>query len=296
MSKLDLDLVSKLDPDAYYNMNFGVMDFAADLKAEVRGILTAPRSGDSVWVYREQDTYPMGYISYANRMDKADGEQRYNVFSPNIKNGKYQYGDRKYMSSATDRAKAVKNAAKYLRPLTVEQVIERAQDSLVDKTYAVQGQARKDAHGATVPITQNLFEFNSYGDPRPNALQKELWHLLQSGYQFVDKEVEETLRAAFTALEDFKDSKVIHNRNYIFVEVVQFRGQTVFRGFDDVTNNRHVVGYGGRTGEQFVYQQDQLPEHIAEKLALLSMVDVDQYVTGVGYRSASNLFYLAKEE
>lgn len=295
MSKLDLDLVSKLDPEAYYNMNFGVMDFATDLKAEVRGILTAPRNGESVWVYREQDTYPMGYISYANHMDK-DGERRYNVFSPNINNGKYQYGERKYMSSTENRAKAVKNAAKYLRPLTVEQVIERAQDRLVDKTYAVQGQVRQDAHSATVPIKRNLFEVNSYSDPKPNALQKELWHLLQSGYQFVDKEVEETLRAAFTALEDLKDSKVIHSRNYIFVEVVQFRGQTVFRGFDDVVNSRSVEGRKDRTGEQFVYQQDQLPEHIAEKLAVLSMVDVDQYVTGVGYRSAGNLFYLAKEE
>lgn len=294
MTKLNLILVSDIKEDQYINLNFGVMDFARDLKQVMRGVCTAPRDVQSVWVYREQDNYAMGYIAYGNIQDKTDAEDQYVVFSPNITNGKYKWADRVFAASARDRSKAVKNAKKYLRPLTVTQVIDQTQDDLVDKAYDVQSGALKTALAATTPIGVGLFDANAYRAPRPNALQKELWHMLQSGYQFLDKELEQNLRAAFTALEDFSDSKTLQSSNYIFVEATQLHGQTVFRGFDDIPNRRERSMLTLALGDAFTYQQHELPEHIAEKLAVLSMIDVGQYVVGVGYRSAANIFYILR--
>lgn len=295
MLELHLDPISRINLNASRSLNANIMDFAADLETKIRGVYTAPRNFQSIWVYRPQDTYPMGYITYGNHMDKADGGWRYNVFSPNINNSKYRHGDRKYMASATNRARAVKNAAKYLRPLTVEQVVEQTQDKLASKVYDAQEQAVRDAYRAIAPTTDSLFAVKSYGNPKPNALQKELWHLLQSGYEFLDKGVEETLRAAFTALEDLEDSKALLKRTLIFVEVLQVHGQPMFRGLDSVPRSREAARSRG-LGAQFVYRQHELPEHIAEKLAVLNMIDVGEHVPGVGYRAADNIFYAAKDQ
>ena len=41
-----------------------------------------------------------------------------------------------------------------------------------------------------------------------------------------------------------------------------------------------------------MYSQEELPEELAGKLSVLSMIDPDNYVEGVGYRAAANVFYL----
>ena len=46
---------------------------------------------------------------------------------------------------------------------------------------------------------------------------------------------------------------------------------------------------------QTIRGEDDLPEDIKGKLAVLGMVDVEHYVDGVGYRAAENVFYLRGE-
>ena len=59
---LILDLVQDIkDNENLGNENFGVLDMASDLKDAVRGLHTARRCGSSMYVYRPQDTYVMGW-------------------------------------------------------------------------------------------------------------------------------------------------------------------------------------------------------------------------------------------
>lgn len=288
---LNLDLVKQIeavDPSTY-NINFGVMDMAHDLQKAMRGVKTAPKSEVSMWVYRPQDTYPMGFIAYADFMDNGDGENRYSVFSSNILNNKYMHGDRQHMSSTLHRDKAVKNAAKHLRPLTAEQVLMQVQQTFSSMAYEAASETRAEVQRAVNDFNRgSLFEVTSYKAPTRSPLYNELKHLIDSGHSFLDKDLETNLRAAFTAMDAFEEDRTIHDKHHMFIEAYQSGGQTRFRGFDDVPTTRMTRGYG----EAFDYAQGELPEHMAGGVSVLSMVDVGQYVTAVGYRAAENIFYV----
>jgi hypothetical protein len=44
-----------------------------------------------------------------------------------------------------------------------------------------------------------------------------------------------------------------------------------------------------------VYTQEELPENLLGAMSVLSMVEEDQYVAGVGYRAGANMFYIKGE-
>lgn len=292
---LKLDLVKQIeavDPSTY-SINFGVMDMAHDLGKVMRGIKAAPRDDNSMWVYRPKDTYPMGYIVYADLMDSSDGEKRYSVFSPNISNGKYTHGEREFMASALHRGKAVKNAAKHLRPLSTEQVLHQVQGRFIDEQYVAQGQRERENHQLRNKVDTRLFS----SDSEPPMLS-ELKRILQSGYEFGDKELEADLRVALQAWEDKRTDKIQRrDAKFSFVEIVQQVGQTVFRGYGTAPQHRSFRAYynanqSSWSDTEFTYTQEELPEHMTGGVSVLSMVDVGQYVDGVGYRAADNMFYV----
>lgn len=296
MHTLTLKLVKEIDTHGdFMQLNFGVMDFAHDLKDAVRGICTAPRDPKSAWVYRKQDTYAMGYVAYGNFQDKSDAEDQYVVFSPNISNGKYNWGDRMYMASAANRDKAVKNAVKHLRPLNTQQVLEQVQGDFCDQIQEAEHKARKELQSAVSPVNKSVFEINRYRDPAPSALHNELRHMLQSGHEFLDKQLESELRTAFTAMDTRAELRRAHDTPHKFVEVLTTNGDPLFRGFNRVESSRQSPDrVNSTTG--FVYQQHDLPEDLAGGISVLSMVDVGQYVAGVGYRAAPNMFYITRGE
>ena len=291
---LELELVKQVEAaDApEISVNFGVMGMAYDLRRTMRGVKTAPRDPVSMWVYRPQDTFVMGYIAYADFTDAGNLEKRYSVFSPNITNNKYHHGKRTHMSSTLHRDKAVKNAAKYLRPLTTGQVLQQVQRAFSDKAYEASVNARGEARDAVSEFNQSLFDLNSYRKPKKSPLHNELKHLIQSGYSFLDKDLEANLRSAFTAMDVFEESKDTHDKPSMFVEAYQSGDQTRFRGFDKVPTSRSLAA---DYGETFDYAQGELPEHMAGGVSVLSMVNVGRYVAGVGYRAAENIFYVKCE-
>ena len=295
MDTIELKLVSELQDANYINVNFGAMDLAADLQRKVPSLHTAPRDPVSMWVYRPQDTYVMGFVAYANYKNDSEADMQYIVVSPNITNNRYKHGIRMNASFSINRDKAVKNAAKYLRPLTTAQVLEQAQDSFSDTIYRVKTEARAEAYAATAGLNKAIFEVNQYGDTVQSRLHHELKHMIQSGHTFLDKQLGADLHAAFAAVDTFEELKRGYRNNHIFVETYTVGGQVRFRGYDDVYSGRSAVGLGN-LGSEFNYAHEDLPEDIAGKLAVLSMLDVNQYVAGVGYRAASNMFYLLKDE
>ena len=44
-----------------------------------------------------------------------------------------------------------------------------------------------------------------------------------------------------------------------------------------------------------MYTQEELPENLLGAVSVLSMVEEDQYVAGVGYRAGENMFYIKGE-
>ena len=297
---LDLMLVSEISklPPCTGNESFGVMDMAFDLKLKVRGLRTVQKDQDwrknELWVYRPQDTYAMGWICYADHMTGGDGENRYSVFSPNISNGKYTHGDREYMSSALNRDTAVKNAAKYLRPLTLQQTVRLVQKEFKHKLNTAAQQMGTELRGLTSELRDGFFDRSSLRNMPPNALQNELNRIMQSDYVFVDKELEQKIRATFAAREEYEEGRKLTDVDHTFIEAYQLGGRQCFRAYDKVKNYSHFSRDNSCEG-MLRYTQEDLPEHLKGPISVLSMVDVGQYVVGVGYRAGSNMFYVKCE-
>ena len=267
----------------------------SSLKEKVLGYKTSPRSDTSLWVYRPQDTYAMGYITYDYMNDTGEQDRRYAVFSPNILNRKYSYGMKRYMSSAMRGEKGVSNAAKYLRPLTPKQVLKQAQREFTSALHRVKDTASTKANKVTAKIDTDVFRAKRLGSRIPNPLQGELKRRLQSDYVFLDKELEVLLTEAFVAIDEHKESSALHEAKHIFIEVVQSQGANVFRGFSDVGDNSRLFRFDDSNENKLVYTQEELPESLMGAISVLSMVEAGQYVSGVGYRAAENMFYIKGE-
>lgn len=296
MPQLSLNLVKDIVGQRdVVTVNFGTMDMAHELTQKVRGIEVAPRGTESMWVYRPQDTYAMGYIGYCQVYNQEPSGKRYAVFSPNIHNGKYNYGEHQHMASALHRTKGVANAAKHLRPLTTKQVLEFTQGEFVSAMYEAKSTARSQAAKATQQIDLRLFALERYRKQDLNPLQNELQRILNSDYVFVDKELEAQLHAAFTAVAEHEDSKQLHNAKHTFIEVIESHGRNTFRGYAEVEDDRSLYRMADTKENLFYFTQEELPDRLMGAMSVLTMVEPGKYVSGVGYRAAGNMFYVKCE-
>jgi hypothetical protein len=233
----------------------------------------------------------MGYIGFGDFRAGGDGEHLYTVWSPNIINNRYGHGSQMHMAQAKQLKKGVSNALKYLRPLSVKQVASISTKSCRHKVSEVIGEARTQFTHAAAHITHNFLIL----DPRrgdENALQQELQHLVEIGHEFLDKELGDKLHTLFNNLKEYVLSHENNSNVFTFVEATKtITGRQVFRVATNVDTS-FTYGFDVPQENISVYSQEELPEELAGKLSVLSMIDPDNYVEGVGYRAAANVFYL----
>ena len=299
MSDLSLQQVRNLEhPDRAERArglepNLDVQMMADALTKKVRGYKTAPKDLDSIWVYRPQDTYAMGWLTYNDMFDSSSSyECRHAVFSPNIQNGKYSYGSKTHMATALHFNKGLLNACKYLRPPNTKQVLHQVQSKFCRAVHTAKDEAKIRASKITNKIDTDVF-----GRTRLNQapLNRELANILRSDYEFVDKELEAQLIEAFEATKEHKESRALHDVEHMFIEVVQSQGANLYRGFNTVVQNSSLYRHDDSDGNKVSYTQEELPEKLFGAMSVLSMVEEGQYVSGVGYRAGENMFYIKGE-
>ena len=268
------------------NHPIGLLDFAHEVEQKTK-YLTASKDQWSKWVYREKDAFALGYIAFKDtRDDKAnDDDPKYLVYSPNIHNGKYSYGDRMYSTQATTIEKGVKKASTYFRPLTILQTVTLTEYECCRGANKPTRDWQETFEKMKTTMTNQLFFITSQNNP----LDAELKHMLSSGYEFLDKQLGEQLRDMFEAREYYNDAKKNNTKKFTYVEAYESFGQNKFR-----CAPVDLSGYSPDVDRSstFTYGEEDLPEEIKDKLAILSMLSNDQYVENVGYRAAENIFYL----
>ena len=272
--------------DGAHNHPIGLVDFAHEVEQKTK-YLTASKDQWSKWVYREKDAFALGYIAFKDtRNDKAnDDDPKYLVYSPNINNGKYSYGDRMYSTQATTIEKGVKKALTYFRPLTIPQTVTLTEYECCKGANKPTRDWQETFEKMKTAMTNQLFFITSQNNP----LDAELKHMLSSGYEFLDKQLGEHLRDMFEAREYYNDAKKNNTKKFTYVEAYESFGQNKFRcasvdlsGYSPDVDRSSMVTYG----------EEDMPEEIKDKLAILSMLFNDHYVENVGYRAAENIFYL----
>ena len=276
------------DPSSSNNRGHpvGLMDFAHEVEQKTN-YLTASKDQWSKWVYREKDAFALGYIAFKDTRDNKanDDDPKYLVYSPNANNGKYSYGDRCHHFQATTIEKGVKNALTYLRPLTIPQTVTLTEYECCKGANKPTRDWQETFEKMKATVTNQLFFITSQNNP----LDAELKHMLSSGYEFLDKQLGEQLRDMFDARESFNDAKKNNTKKFTYVEVYESFGQNKFRcAFVDLSGYSPDVD----RSSMVTYGEEDLPEEIKDKLAILSMLSNDQYVENVGYRAVENIFYL----
>ena len=289
---LKLKKVSELDLTKHHTVTpeYAFAEFCEGIRTAARGYNYCYTAPYEAWVYREGDTFCMGHISRKDMTDAGTADITFNVFSPNIRNGKYSYGSREHMASSTNVSRAVKNATKYLRPLSMKQVVELTQGAVKDKARDIINDAENKVKTATSDLRHGLF--STYGRSMgTNRLQRELEHLCNSGYEFIDVELGENLRTAFANLSELNQSRETNSHVYTIVDAfMNPAGDWRYR----VAEKVELQWYTPEINPEQIkmYTQEDIPEDIQRKVSVLSMVQDDQYVEGVGYRAAPTLYYI----
>ena len=290
---IELKQVSHIEASTdAFSKPIGLDDFQYEIGKKMKNVKFKERDTKTLWAYREGDNYAMGYIGFGDFRDYSyEEEHLYTVFSPNVYNGRYSGGAQMHMVQAKHMKKGVSNALKYLRPLSVSQTVKMSKNNCRMKANEVVHDAGTEfSHSAE--LIKKDFLNSRHGED--NALQKELKHMVETGYEFLDKTLGEQLRKAFAALKELELARSANKDTFIFVEALKtVTGRQTFRVATDVDVSR----YGDISSEELqdkisVYTQEELPEELAGKLSVLSMLDIDGYVEGVGYRAAESVFYL----
>jgi len=198
-------------------------------------------------------------------------------------NMKYaDYNDQYYMAMSVNLSTAVRNAKKYLRPLTTKDMAIDEYDrmlKLADKSKDKAELIKSNAH-------MDLLRHTTSG--KPNALVEYMRTLISVGHEFTDKELEGSLLNYFKVEEEanvLKKKKV----KTLFVRIYEKYGKQVF---DVVSVIKNPQRWGHIADSLTTYDKDKVPEYIMGKVSMLSMVDNGHWVDDVGYRVDATMFYV----
>lgn len=265
--------------------------FAKELKLVMKSYQTVSRNAETMWVFREGDSFCMGYIGFGNFMDKGDGVNRYAIFSPHIENCKYASGRRQNMKLSINLKQAVK-ACSALRPLNVEHVMRITGSNCARQRRKFVAEARDVVVADKRKMKDGLFALDA-DILRPNEIQEELRHLVDTGHTFLNPTLGEKLSSMFANISEVKATSKTEAQPMLFVEAISTFGKPKYRVAEGVNVDHLTTSWEYKEDyEEKVYSQEDIPEEISGKMAVLSMVEQGRYVAGVGYRATENIFFL----
>ena len=289
--KFDLDR-HKLARDNLAS-NLDLQDFMKGLRRAFRGVLFTPCANNMrmAYVHMPNDPYVMGYIGYGDFLTTTKADQcSYVVSSRHIKNHKYaDYNDQHYMAMSVNVDTAVRNAKKYLRPLTTKDM------ALDDQTEADMRRKSKNTK-SEMDVKRNntlsdlLAKSNREKKIEYNPMLEYMRTLVKVGHEFTDKELESELLSYFKLEED---ANAISN-NGVDVDYVRIYEKYGKQVFDVVPLIRKEYGRSD-IGNLTTYDKDKVPEDVMGKVSVLSMVENGHWVDDVGYRVDATMFYVTAQ-
>ena len=275
------------------DLNWGarqpIMEFIQALERHIRGIKFGVKDGSvsKVYAYMEGSPYAMGWVAYADFRDNPEQTTlMYTVCSHAIHNGKYSGGEQMHMKMTTNFDVGIRNAKRYLRNLTTQEI------ALSDKD-AVQRQFRKVNSSANETLEnamRNALPRHTGDTTNMESFMGELKHLVAIGYEWIDQSYGAKL-VEFIKAYDEKQTSDKRTLDVIFVRAFNRAEQTMFETME--INNLHEWS-GGIEGKVVTYDNTTLPVELAGKLSTLNMLGQGQYVEGVGLYHGDNMYYVVK--
>ena len=290
-----------------------VMELRDKIKRSIHGLQFIERDKRSLYIYRDDCPFVLGWIGYGDYRDGGDGTHMYVVYSRTIENDKYaDYRDQHYMKMSVNIDTALKSVKEYIRPYSPVEMARIDMHEVSSAIWALADEVNvkiRKMERSTVGVLSvgdnsqsRLFNAKrskiksstvgvpSVGDNSQSRLFTELKHLLKINHKFVDPSFGAALTDYFRAVEEANQYKGRIVPMW-FVHVYERSGSQAF----DVVSIDNAENWNPNIGEECnTYNADNLPEEIMGKLSVLIILTDAQYVDGVGYRVGEGMFYVVR--
>lgn len=232
----------------------------------------------SVAIYREGDAFALGFIGY------SDG--KYYVSHPSIKNEKYgSHKSEYYTITSSGRGHVIKAVRRYCTPVTPADLCEALETTVHLKFNASYMQSTKELQEAENKLSYSGMALEALAAmlkgeaPRVNVVEAVRQY--------------ETLKVE--AMADIGVSPrlvcFMFNQLKSGVTVTQFR--TLYATSHSRSISMFIRKTGDAVEDRRIYTTtNELPADVMGKLSVLSMVENEQYVKGVGYRHLPSVYFL----
>ena len=255
--------------------------------------------GKEIYVYFPNQLYTVGTIGHGNYAVGENPLYRYCVSSRSVVNNKYRHGsDAQRWALSKNLDKAVSNARKHLKVYGPHDIVDATLDNF--------------RHN----MSNKAYEYNQKTDTAFSALEAavgnncgdvyaELVYLVNAGYEFKVAGVKEMIVTAMEAVQEADEA-----RNKKMKLSLIYTLKSPLEGVepnvcivDGPTEGISVMGGGYAVSSAFgdwqeisrrsqVCLMSELPTEFTGAVSLLSMVEDNTFVEGVGYRLSSEVFYV----
>jgi|8_EtaG_2_1085327.scaffolds.fasta_scaffold32514_4 hypothetical protein len=277
----------QLSSDPYDGVLREVQNFMDAVSNGIRGIKFGYlHSANKVAVYMEGHPYTMGWIGFFDHRDNPSEEiPHYIVYSNNINNGKYAWSDQVHMATSVNLSTAVKNAKKYLRNFTINQLA-------YDEFFSISTEHTDIGYQASQKTRIAKSKLNDH-----DSFYSEMSNILAMGHQFINIDFANSVQEYVTLEQEQKQSR---KSSAVFVRHYERLGKNVFDVVDipDVTKDRLKVLH--RCNQ--TYTEEDLPKHIMDGIAVLRILPETAkdtrstirgtYVDGVGHRVGDDMYFI----
>jgi len=255
-----------------------IRDSFARSMTRIRFMALSPNICTSVAIYREGDAFALGFIGY------SDG--KYYVSHPSIKNEKYRSHKSEYHTiTSSGRGHVIKAVRRYCTPATPADLCDELETTVHSKLNASYMQSMKEL--------QEVENKLSYSGEALEALAAMLKGEAPKAYIVEAVKQYETLRVESIVDKGASPRLVC----FMFNQLKSGVTVTQFRTLNTMSYSRSINMFIRRTGDavedrRIYTTTNELPADVMGKLSVLSMVEDEQYVKGVGYRYLPSVYFL----
>lgn len=242
--------------------------------------------------YAVMDEYPiaLGFVGYSDISISKNGTKKPFVVSRKIQNEKFApHRDQHKCVAPSSIAKAVKEARKYLAPYTNAELIfymyDKARDEVVKHidTSSAKAQELCRRYATGWGVKAEFMEEMKY----LKAL------MTNNGFQFATSYFQDAMRDIDGAYAEWMEvRRYAPAMTFVRIEPGEYPRVHVVRGTD---NMRDALKFHTDHAVETSYTVEDLPEDIAGKIAVLQILNNDQYAVRVGYKYDNNIFFIERD-
>jgi len=275
--------------DRESSMPLGLRTFGHALLEKVPSLKVTQRAANTkLWVYHPHETYMRGWIGYGDfRQDPQDRVDTYWIFSRNIQNNRYGWGDGQFMRNSKKLDKAIQIAATALSPWDLSEIGQMTWNDMSSSRSKENDRLLDESQKIISPYLDNTHSYRMEGF---KTLLDELENLVAevnrgSPYKWLNDSFGGDLHKYFELRR--KNNSILNRTDYAMVLAWVERNalQTVM--VDSHNSWGYKEGYGHKT-----YPLDEIPEDLMGKMSVLHNVDKNTYIPDVGVRVAEEVYYV----